>query len=129
VEKTTTETGYYLLSSELRPERFNEAVRRQWSIENRLHWRLDLVMNENQDQTRAGKGAHNRAVLCHMVINTMQKEGSKGSTRANTNGQAGTADSYSDSWRCSEMVCPGCSSRHSLKSQATPSEGEFQLRV
>jgi predicted transposase YbfD/YdcC len=80
-EKTTTETAYYLLSSELTPERFNEVVRQHWSIENRLHWRLDVVMNEDQDRTRAGNGAHNLAVLRHMVLNAMQKEGSKGSLR------------------------------------------------
>ena len=56
-------------------------VRQHWSIENSLHWRLDVVMNEDQDRTRAGNGAHNLAVLRHMVINAMQKEGSKGSMR------------------------------------------------
>lgn len=80
-EKSTTETAYYLLSSELTPERFNEVVRQHWSIENSLHWRLDVVMNEDQDRTRAGNGAQNLAVLRHMVINAMQKEGSKGSLR------------------------------------------------
>jgi len=80
-EKTSTETAYYLLSSELTPERFNEVVRQHWSIENSLHWRLDVVMNEDQDRTRAGNGAHNLAVLRHMAINAMQKEGSKGSLR------------------------------------------------
>lgn len=81
LEKTTTETAYYLLSSELTPERFHEVVRQHWSIENSLHWRLDVVMNEDQDRTRAGNGAQNLAVLRHMVINAMQKEGSKGSLR------------------------------------------------
>jgi predicted transposase YbfD/YdcC len=80
-EKTTTETAYYLLSSNLTPERFNEVVSQHWSIENSLHWRLDVVMNEDQDRTRAGNGAHNLAVLRHMAINAMQKEGSKGSLR------------------------------------------------
>ncbi len=80
-EKTTTETAYYLLSSELTPERINEVVRQHWGIENRLPWRLDVVMNEDQDRTRAGNGPHNLAVLRHMAINAMQKEGSKGSLR------------------------------------------------
>ena len=50
-------------------------------VENRLHWRLDVVMNEDQDRTRLGNGPHNLAVLRHMAINAMQKEGSKGSLR------------------------------------------------
>jgi predicted transposase YbfD/YdcC len=80
-EKITTETAYYLLSAALSPERFNAVVRQHWGVENRLHWRLDVVMNEDQDRTRLGNGPHNLAVLRHMVLNAMKKEGSKGSLR------------------------------------------------
>jgi len=80
-DKTTTETAYYLLSRVLSPERFNQVARQHWGIDNRLHWRLDVVMNEDQDRTRMGHGPHNLAVLRHMAINAMQKEGSKGSLR------------------------------------------------
>ena len=79
--KTTTETAYYLLSVALSPDRLNEVVREHWGVENRLHWRLDVVMNEDQDRTRLGDGPHNLAILRHMVLNAMQKEGSKGSLR------------------------------------------------
>jgi predicted transposase YbfD/YdcC len=80
-EKTSTETAYYLLSAALTAERFNQVVRQHWGVENSLHWRLDVVMNEDQDRTRMGHGPENLAVLRHMVINAMQKEGSKGSLR------------------------------------------------
>jgi predicted transposase YbfD/YdcC len=80
-EKTTTETAYYLLSRALSPERFSEVVRQHWGVENSLHWRLDVVMNEDQNRTRMGHGPQNLAVLRHMVINAMQKEGSKRSLR------------------------------------------------
>ncbi len=56
-------------------------ARRHRDVEKRLQWRLDVVMNEDQDRTRAGNGAHNLAVLRHMAINAMQTEGSKGSLR------------------------------------------------
>ena len=56
--KTTTETAYFLLSTKLTPERLNEVVRSHWGIENRLHWRLDVVMNEDQDRTRLGNAPH-----------------------------------------------------------------------
>jgi predicted transposase YbfD/YdcC len=79
--KTTAETAYYLLSTPLSPERLNEVVRQHWGVENRLHWRLDVVMNEDQDRTRMGNGPHNLAVLRHMALNAMQREGSKGSLR------------------------------------------------
>lgn len=92
-QKTTTETAYYLLSRVLSPERFNEVVRQHWGVENSLHWRLDVVMNEDQDRTRMGHGPQNLAVLRHMVINAMQKEGSKGSLRGKFK-RAGWDDGY-----------------------------------
>jgi predicted transposase YbfD/YdcC len=79
--KTTTETAYYLLSAALSPERLNEVARQHWGVENRLHWRLDVIMNEDQDRTRLGNGPENLAILRHMALNAMQKEGSKGSLR------------------------------------------------
>ncbi len=92
-DKTTTETAYYLLSQVLSPERFNQVVRQHWGIENSLHWRLDVVMNEDQDRTRMGHGPHNLAVLRHMAINAMQKEGTKGSLRGKFK-RAGWDDDY-----------------------------------
>jgi len=78
---TSTETAYYLLSKPLCGERLNEVVRSHWGIENRLHWRMDVVMNEDQDRTRLGNGPRNLAVLRHMAINVMQKDPCKGSLR------------------------------------------------
>ena len=79
--RATTETAYYLLSAPLTPTRLNEVVRAHWGVENRLHWRLDVVMNEDQDRSRLGNGPHNLAVLRHMAMNAMQKDGEKGSLR------------------------------------------------
>jgi predicted transposase YbfD/YdcC len=92
-DKTSTETTYYLLSTALSPERFNQVVRQHWSIENGSHWRLDVVMNEDQDRTRMGNGPHNLAVLRQMALHAMQKEGSKGSMRGKFK-RAGWDDTY-----------------------------------
>ena len=78
---TTTETAYYLLSAALSPERLNDVARHHWGVENCLHWRLDVVMNEDQDRTRLGNGPQNLAVLRHMALNAIQREPSKGSLR------------------------------------------------
>jgi len=75
--KTTTETAYYLLSSAMTPERFGEVTRSHWGIENRLHWRLDVSMNEDQARNRTGNGPENLAVLRHMALNLLRKEPSK----------------------------------------------------
>ena len=68
-----------VLAQIVTPERLNEVVRSHWGVENRLHWRLDVVMNEDQDRSRLGNGPHNLAVPRHMAMNVMQKDGEKGS--------------------------------------------------
>ena len=79
--KTTMETAYYFLSTELSPKRLSEVAREHWGVENRRHWRLDVIMNEDQDRTRLGHGPENLAILRHMALNAIQTEGSKGSLR------------------------------------------------
>jgi predicted transposase YbfD/YdcC len=91
--KTTTETAYYLLSTPFSPERLRQVVRSHWGIENTLHWRLDVVMNEDQDRSRKDNGPHNLAVLRHMAMNLMQKDTAKGSLRGKFK-RAGWDDTY-----------------------------------
>ena len=62
-------------------------------MENRLHWRLDVVMNEDQDRSRLGHAPENLAVLRHMALNVMQKDGTKGSLRGKFK-RAGWEDAY-----------------------------------
>ena len=81
------------LSAVLTPERLNEVVRSHWGVENRLHWRLDVIMNEDQDRSRLGNAPHNLAVLRHMALNVMQKDGGKVSLRGKIK-KAGWDDAY-----------------------------------
>ena len=91
--ETKSETAYYLLSTPLTAERFNEVVRSHWGVENGLHWRLDVVMNEDRMRNRLDHGPYNLAILRDMAINVMQKEGSKGSLRGKFK-RAGWQDAY-----------------------------------
>ncbi len=59
----------------------------------RLHWRLDVVMNEDQHRSRLGNGPNNLAILRHMALNVMQKDSSKGSLRGKFK-RAGWDDAY-----------------------------------
>ena len=90
---TTQGRWYYLLSAAMTAERFNAVVRSHWGIENLLHWRLDVIMNEDQDHNRMDNSPYNFAILRHMALNVMQKEGSKGSLRGKFK-RAGWSDNY-----------------------------------
>ena len=80
-DKTTTEIAYYLLSAAMTPERFGEVVRSHWAIENRLHWCLDVTMNEDQMRNRMDHAPQNLTTLRHMALNLVRQETSKGSLR------------------------------------------------
>ena len=48
---------YYPLSDKLAAERFGRTVRSRWTIENSLHWVLDVSMDEDQARIRKDNGA------------------------------------------------------------------------
>lgn len=80
--KQTVEVRYYILSKKLTARRFAEAVRRHWSIENQLHWQLDVTFQEDQSRLREGHAATNfsllrRAGLSLLKNNHTQKLGVK----------------------------------------------------
>jgi predicted transposase YbfD/YdcC len=81
-DKVSTETAYYLFSAPLLPDRAGEIVRSHWGVENRLHWRLDVTMNEDAARNRMDNGPYNFAILRHMALNVMGREESKASLRA-----------------------------------------------
>lgn len=41
------EKRYYISSLSLTPDRFAEAVRSHWGVENEVHWCLDIVFGED----------------------------------------------------------------------------------
>ena len=92
-DKNTHETAYYLLSTALTGDRFLEVARSHWGVENRLHWRLDVVMNEDQQRNRSDNGPNNLAMLRHMALNVVQKDPTKGSLRGKIK-RAGWDDRY-----------------------------------
>jgi predicted transposase YbfD/YdcC len=91
--KTTVKTRYYLLSTALSPERFNQVVRTHWDIENGLHWVLDVVLNEDQTRNRKDHGPENLALLRRLALNLAKLEPSKGSMRGKLK-RAGWDDAF-----------------------------------
>jgi predicted transposase YbfD/YdcC len=73
----TTETAYYLLSEPITPERLNQAARDHWGVENRLHWVLDVEMNDDQARNRRDNGPRNLAIVKHLALNALNAEPSK----------------------------------------------------
>jgi len=60
---------YYLLSRKLTPAQLLTVVREHWGIENRLHWTLDVVLDEDLARNRKDNGPANLAILRRLALN------------------------------------------------------------
>jgi len=72
--KVERETRYYISSREPNARAFGTRVRGHWSIENSLHWVLDVVMREDECRIRKDHSAENMAVVRHIAVNLLKNE-------------------------------------------------------
>lgn len=63
---------YFLLSRKLSAAQLLKVVRGHWSIENNLHWILDVVFGEDKNRSRLDHAPENLAVLRKLAINMLQ---------------------------------------------------------
>ena len=70
--QTSTERRFYISSAALGAARFAHAVRAHWTIENQLHWVLDVQFKEDLSRLRTGHGAYNMAIVRHFALNLVR---------------------------------------------------------
>lgn len=80
--KTTTEVMFYLSSLPPKAQQLGSSIRQHWSIENQLHWVLDVTFGEDACRIRTGNAPENLALLKRWSLNLLNQETSfKRSTR------------------------------------------------
>ena len=72
---------YYLLSTYVSAKELLRIVRSHWSIENQLHWMLDVDFREDASRSRKDYGPENLAVLRKMALNVLRAHPAKMSMR------------------------------------------------
>lgn len=92
--KTTEEQRFYISSLELTPEQAGKIVRSHWTIENRLHWNMDVNFCEDASLATTGNAAENLAALKRLTSTMI---------RIDLGGVRGTAQrrrqaAWDDSW-------------------------------
>lgn len=70
--KTTTTRHYHLSSRPLSPEAYLAAARSHWSIENGLHWVLDMTFDEDRARSRKDHAPENLATLRKLALNLLR---------------------------------------------------------
>lgn len=68
------EKRLYISSLPPDPKTISAAVRAHWSIENKLHWQLDVTFSEDQCRTRKDHAPRNLAMIRRAVLNMLRKE-------------------------------------------------------
>lgn len=71
--KTTVARHYHLSSRPLSPEAYLQAARAHWSIENGLHWVLDVSFDEDRARNRKDHGPENLSTLRKLALNVLNR--------------------------------------------------------
>lgn len=70
--KTSVEQRFYISSLAPDAERAARAIRDHWSVENKLHWCMDVVFADDQMRARTRHAAHNLALLKQLTMNLIR---------------------------------------------------------
>ena len=71
------ETRFYISSMGLKVKAFAEAVRGHWSIENNLHWVLDVVFQEDASRLRKDHGPENLGLIRRIALSLLKRAKTK----------------------------------------------------
>ena len=73
-ENVSVERAYYLSTLSADAARLNELARRHWSVENELHWVLDMTFDEDHSRIRDRNSATNLALLRKLALALLKRE-------------------------------------------------------
>lgn len=84
---------WFLLSTLLSAERMLEVARTHWTIENQLHWVLDVTFDEDAARSRKDNAPQNLALLRKLALNILRQHPEKGSLKGKIK-RAGWDDAF-----------------------------------
>src|SRR4051795_3139232 len=92
--KTETEIRYFLTSCDDNAAVLGRAIRRHWSIENALHWVLDVTFREDDSRVRHRTAARNLALLRKIALNLVAADRSSRTSLRGRRKKAAWNDDY-----------------------------------
>ncbi len=80
-KETSIDQHYYITSLGADARKILKSIRKHWSIENSLHWVLDVSWSEDQSRVRNGNAAQNLSLLRKSALNLHKKSSRKDSLK------------------------------------------------
>lgn len=74
--KASTTKNYYILSQQFNIDRFISITREHWNIECSLHWRLDVILDEDHSTSKKDNSIDNLAIIRKIVFNLAKLDNS-----------------------------------------------------
>jgi len=88
------EIRYFLTSCSDAPAVLVQAIRRHWSVENALHWVLDVTFREDDSRVRDRTAARNFALLRKIALNLVARDRSSQTSLRGRRKKAAWNDGY-----------------------------------
>lgn len=79
--RETTEAHYFIGSRHLTARQYAEVLRNHWSIENHLHWQLDISFAEDRSRIQERNAAQNFAMMRKLALSLLKRHPEKLSIR------------------------------------------------
>lgn len=80
-EKTEVETRFYITSLVLTAMQLAGIIRSHWSVENSLHWVMDMIFRDDECRIRTDHAPANFTTIKHMALNLIRRAPGKDSLR------------------------------------------------
>lgn len=80
--KTSWEVRYFIGSKRCSVRRYGKVLRNHWSIENQLHWQMDVTFAEDASRIQNRHGGENFAMLRRLALGLLKQHPTEGSIRS-----------------------------------------------
>ena len=68
-DETTITDNYYIIDYKIEIDKLIESIRDHWNIECGLHWKLDVIMDEDHSTNKIGNSIENLSIIRKIVFN------------------------------------------------------------
>ena len=77
-DETIITENYYIIDYQITIEKLISAIRDHWNIECGLHWKLDVILDEDHSRNRVQNSINNLSIMRKIVFNLASLDNSFG---------------------------------------------------